>query len=353
MIAKLSANGLSSDSLCYIYSYRKQCVQINNKQSEFDTIISGVPQDSIFGPILFNIFFNDIFLFIPKASVHNFAVDNTLCSFTKTLRRLVTILQSECKTAINWLHNNKMIANPDKFQVIFLDKRRSDNTNIEAETGNEKISSTLSVKLLGVHVDDKLNFNKHINKICKSAGNQLNALMRLKSFLGLKVNEVLVNSFIYSNFNYCPLVWMLSHKKSLNKIESLHKGALRFLLNDYVSSYEQLLERSGKCNINIGRLRCVCIEIYETLNDLNPSFMKEIFEKRDENRVTRDRYKLNLDIPRRNQVTFGAKSLKFHGPKIWNALLVNIKTPENLNAFKNLIKKWNGISCNCIVCTHQ
>ena len=110
---------------------------------------------------------------------------------------------------------------------------------------------------------------------------------------------------------------MLSHKKSLDKIESLHKRALRFLLNDYVSSYEQLLEKSGTCNMNILLLRCLCIEIYKTLNDLNhPSFMKEIFEKRNENRVTRDRYKLNLNIPRRNCVTFGSKSLKFRGPKI-------------------------------------
>ena len=148
LIAKLSAYGLSSDSLCYIYSYlkdRKQCVQINNKQSEFDTIISGVPQGSIFGPILFNIFFNDFLVFIPKASVHNFADDNALCSFAKTLKGLVTISQSECETAINWLHNNKM---KQKFQVIVLDKHRSDNTNIEVEIGNEKISSTLSVKLL-------------------------------------------------------------------------------------------------------------------------------------------------------------------------------------------------------------
>ena len=66
LIAKLSADGLNSDSLCYINSYlkdRKQCVQINNKQSEFDTIISGIPLGSIFGPILFNIFFKD-FLFL-------------------------------------------------------------------------------------------------------------------------------------------------------------------------------------------------------------------------------------------------------------------------------------------------
>ena len=109
------------------------------------------------------------------------------------------------------------------------------NTNVEAEIGNEKISSNLSVKLLGDHIDGKLNFNEYINKICKSAGNQLNALIRPKSFLGLKAKEVLVNSFIHSNFNYCLLVCMLSHKKSLDKIESLHKRALRFLLNDYVS----------------------------------------------------------------------------------------------------------------------
>ena len=88
LIAKFSAYGLNSDSLCYIYYLkdRKQCVQINNEQSEFDTIISGVPQGSIFGPILYNIFFNDFFFFITKASVHNFADDNTLASFASTLK---------------------------------------------------------------------------------------------------------------------------------------------------------------------------------------------------------------------------------------------------------------------------
>ena len=60
--------------------------------------------------------------------------------------------------------------------------------------------------------------------------------------------------------------------------------------------------------------------------------MKEIFEMRDENQV---------------------KSLKLYGPKIWNALPVNIKTAKNLNAFKDLIKKWNGVSCNRIFFTHQ
>ena len=71
---------------------------------------------------------------------------------------------------------------------------------------------------------------------------------------------------------------MFSHKKSLNKIEGLHKRALRFLLNDYENSYEELLEKSGKCNMNLQRIRFLCTEIYKTINSLNPDFMKNIFE---------------------------------------------------------------------------
>ena len=68
---------------------------------------------------------------------------------------------------------------------------------------------------------------------------------------------------------------MFSHKKSLNKIESLHKRALRFLLNDYENSYEELLEKSGKCNMNLRRIRFLSIEIYKTINSLNPvKFLK-------------------------------------------------------------------------------
>ena len=115
-------------------------------------------------------FFNDFFFFIPSASFHNFADDNTLTSCGSTFEELLPILESECEAAINWLHSNKMIVNPDKFQVIFLNKRGSDNAKIKLKVGNEKIKSASSVKLFGVHIDGKLNFNRHINKLFKSAG---------------------------------------------------------------------------------------------------------------------------------------------------------------------------------------
>ena len=81
IIAKLSAYNFSDEALPYIYSYltnRKQCVCINNTHSQLETIISGVPQGSILGPILFNLSINDIFFFVVLASLYNFADDNTL-----------------------------------------------------------------------------------------------------------------------------------------------------------------------------------------------------------------------------------------------------------------------------------
>ena len=95
--------------------------------------------------------------------------------------------------------------------------------------GDKIIKASPSVNLLGVQIDNQLNFSLHISNICRSAANQLNALIRLKRFLIFEVKKTLINSYFYSNFNYCLLVWMFSGAKSLNKVESLQKRALRFL----------------------------------------------------------------------------------------------------------------------------
>ena len=109
---------------------------------------------------------------------------------------------------------------------------------------------------------------------------------------------------------------MFSSKRSLNKIENLQKRALRFVLDDYTSSYELLLEKSGKPTMNLARERLLYIEVYKTLNSLNPCFMQELFKLRETKRNVRNKYRLNLDIPVDNQVTYGTKSLRSIGPKI-------------------------------------
>ena len=226
VIAKLATYGFDKNMICYIYSYlksRKQCVSVNNIKSTFEEIISGVPQGSIVGPILLNIFFNDFFYFILVASAHNFADDNTLSSFAKTIENLVSILESESEIAINRFKINHMIVNLGKFQAIIFDEHKGKSTNRTININQKEIKAVAKVKLLETEIDDKLNFNHHINNICKSASNQLNVLIRLKHMLGFKERKVLVNTFVMSNFNYCSLVWNFSSAQSLNKIENLQK----------------------------------------------------------------------------------------------------------------------------------
>ena len=99
--------------------------------------------------------------------------------------------------------------------------------------------------------------------------------------------------------------------------------------------------------MSVNRLRNLCVEIYQTTNNLNPEF-----KVKENKRVVRKQYRLNLETSESNQVNFGAKSLKVHGSKVSNSLSFHIKTSENLIQFKILMKNWNGNSCSYTVCTN-
>ena len=102
-------------------------------------------------------------------------------------------------------------------------------------------------------------------------------------------------------------------------------------------NYELLLEKSGKPTMNLARERLFCIEVYKTLNSLNPCFMQELFKLRGTNRNVHKKYKLNLNIPVVNQVNYGTKSLRSFRPKIWNSPPHHLKSAENLETFKKLL----------------
>ena len=118
LIAKMHADGFDLNSLTIFYSYlenRKQNVKINNTCSIFQVVLSSVPQGSILGPILVNIFRNDLLISTKDFELHNFADDNTVTYLLHTLSQLIKNLQSEGNKATNWFKMNNVILNPEKF----------------------------------------------------------------------------------------------------------------------------------------------------------------------------------------------------------------------------------------------
>ena len=350
LIAKLHAYGFDLNSLIFFYSYlkrRKQCVKINNFLSNFQVMLSGVPQGSILGPILFDIFINDLFLWINKADLYNFADDNTLSSFGDTIPELIEILEKESENAIKWYYDNDMIANAKKFQGIILNKNGRYNELYDFKIGGFTIKSKNHVELLGIEIDFKLNFNMYISKICKKAGGQLNTLCRYNKFIDFDEKKTLIESFIQSNFNFCPLVWMFTSPNSGRKIERVQERALRLLLNDYSCDYDLLLEKSKKSKVYTRIHRILAKEVYKTLNDYNPGYMKTIFQKTLRENSRRPN---NLRIQGFKGVTYGKNSLRTLGTQVWNNLPEDFKSAPNLSIFNNLIKVWSDFKCSCKMC---
>ena len=351
LIAKLHKYGFSENSSTFFYSYlkrRQQCVKLNDVSSTFQTLVSGVPQGSILGPIMFNIFLNDLVMIFKNAEIYNFADDNTLSAMAENKEEVLNILSQESELAVNWFKENMMIVNPGKFQSMILDKKDKNTDSIELEICGYKIKTSESVKLLGINIDNKLKFDNHVSNLCKRASMQLNAIYRLKQYMGKKQLEVLINSFVYSNFNYCPLIWHFCSCQSSNKVEQIQKRCLKLLLDDNSSDYKDLLHVSCRPTMEIKRLRFLAVEIFKTLNDLNPSFMKEIFSPKTSSKM----HPNNIAVKNHQSAKYGDKSLKTLGPKIWNSLPEIIKAERSFKAFKKYIDTWKGPTCKCYICKH-
>ena len=233
-----------------------------------------------------------------------------------------------------------MIVNPDKFQAMLLEKRNENNQSC-LKINNQTIKTTNCVKLLGINIDSKLNFDSHISDLCK-----LNALNRLRVYIGNKEMEILINSFIYSNFNYCPLVWHFRCCKLTAKTDKIHKRCLRIILNDNTSYYQTLREKSKKTSMEIKRLRNLATEIFKTVNSLSPSFVKNVLTSKENARVRPN----NILVKSHNSATYGYKSFMILDPKIWNALLERNKS-ETYKRFKEYIDLWFGPECRCNIRT--
>ena len=218
--AKLHSYGITSNSLKLILNYISRSNQRSNIGSSVSTwydVITVVPQGAILGPLLLNIFVNDLFLFIKQSHVCNFAGDNTLSSCNKNLLVIFQDLVYDLKNALHWFRINSLKANPTKFQFMVLERILLSYFYVLNIDGMKTMSID-EVTLIGVFIDNKLTFKNHNDESYRRASYKFHSLCRITHFLSKEKCRLLANPFINCQFLYPPLIWMSASKSSINKI---------------------------------------------------------------------------------------------------------------------------------------
>ena len=189
-----------------------------------------------------------------------------------------------------------------------------------------------NVKLLGVNIDSEFKLNDHVSNIYKKACRKLTALQRLTKILTLQQRKTFMKSFIDSQFNYCPLIWM-QHTRSLNnKINKLQERSLRIVYEDYTSSFDNLLKKYKNKTIHQKNIEKLAIQMYKIKNNTAPKFFTDLFT------VNNNYYSLRRNpdflLSRPKTVSKGTEAIRYSGPKIWHDLPEDIKLTESLSEFK-------------------
>ena len=346
LIAKLEAYGFNENSLKYIYSYlkdRKQRTKIESSYSTWKELKCGVPQGSILGPLLFNIFINDIFYFINETRIANYADDNTVHAISDNIQNLLNILETETNVILKWFKVNEMKPNGDKSHLIVANDEKS-----LVKLGNDVIIGETSVVLLGVTIDNKLNFNEHVTKLIKKGNQKLYALARISKYLNNSKLKIIMKTFVQSQFNYCPLLWMNHNRILNNKINKLHERALRIVYKNDNFTFQELLDMDNSVTVHQRNLQKLATEMFKIKHHLSPLPMQEIFIENVSSHELRNNR--NWEITKVRTVFYGTETIRYRGPKTWEIVPKEIKEAKTITEFKAKIKHWRPTNCTCRLC---
>ena len=164
LIAKLKAYGFGAEALNLMRSYlfcRRQRVKIDGTYSDWRTVRAGLPQGTLLGPLLFNMFMNDVNYFISRVSLRLYADDTTEYFADHSPMILEYMINSELNTLSEWFYRNYLTTNPSKTQALVL---RPSTYNYDLKMNESKIEIKKFLKILGVNMDGKLILLTHVKE---------------------------------------------------------------------------------------------------------------------------------------------------------------------------------------------
>ena len=212
--------------------YRQQALVTDNGLSEYAQVRSGVPQGSILGPSLFLLFINDLPLSLQYCSSDFYADDATFHTHDKAIHTIENRIQSDFNASKLWSTSNKMHIHYQKTSCMTIGTRqRLDGTDhLDIKDDNINIRSVSNQKLLGLHIDENLNWNTHIDNLSKAVSSKISLLRHLAEYVPMQVQKQFYQGYILPLLDYGSITWGSTSTANIERLLKLQKRAARIIL---------------------------------------------------------------------------------------------------------------------------
>lgn len=324
---------------------RTQAVKVNSHISSKMSIEYGVPQGSVLGPILFNIFINDLQDVANDSIAVQFADDAQFLHSQKIENLATLVRQMECtmERVNKYFTENGLKVNSSKTQFIFIGSRQYIDRlpkDLTLKVGSSHLNVNSSVKNLGLVMDNYLSFDKHIENLCNRANGLLFFLNRNKELFDNHSRKIVVESLIISLFSYCSVLWGATSKSSLTKLQKIQNFAAKVAVGNG-RKFERatpFIKKLHWLKVNEQLKYDVLIFIFKVYHGKLPNWVLNINQVGN-TQVIWTRQSNDLLVPR-TRTKLADRALSVRGPVLWNDLPEDIKILNSLPNFKRELRKY-------------
>ncbi|MBY0580760.1 MAG: hypothetical protein K2P53_03665 [Rickettsiales bacterium] len=342
LISKLKHYGIRGIVNDWFRSYltdRKQFVSINGYNSTNKSVVCGVPQGSVLGPLLFLIYINDINNSIRFSSIHLFADDTNLLHINNSYTSLCKNINSDLKGIVHWLNANLICLNAKKTELIFFSTSRkkhnlNNNSKIQIKINNKRLYPTKVIKYLGVLIDCNLSWNFHIDELRKKLTRANGALSIIRHYVDNFTLKNIYYALFLSHLSYCCQIWGQNGNYHIKKLMSTQRQSIRIInfqpfKSETSESFKKLKIPTFPALVKFSNL----LFVFDSLNKNLPSSITHFFT---ESRIihtysTRNINNGKLSVPPFKTQKYGKNSVIYQCICEWNKSLVCI-----VNEFKKL-----------------
>ena len=342
LLQKLEKLGLGEKSLSWCQSYltnRKQQTKFADFISTVETVTSGVPQGSILGPILFICFVNDLPEIFKNCKIMSYADDTQILVSAKSTDKIKTKIETLIKQAQQWYTKNSLLNNASKTEIITISQRKIDavfEVNITENGKPVKLTPKTSIKVLGVHIDKDLNWNKQVNEVNKKARYATRNLQRTFHLLPFKSRLILYNSLVASHFNYADTVWGGLSVRNKNKLQRTQNTVIKSMLGMKMrDSSDEALTKANLLSLDDKRKIHDAVYVHKAIAGNLPDEVTEQYKNHQSLMNHRSADKLILNIPQHKYEKYKCSPL-YRTIAAWNSSPVEIRKSETDTYKKNL-----------------